>query len=221
MKFKLTVDCVVFAYDQINGQIKVLLIKRNNAPEKGAWALPGGFVKKNKEFIEIANEKLRSETGAQDIFMEYLNSYSLTDPSEDNRIASIAFYAIIKLEDFITDHEKSHIYHWANIKELPQLPFDHGQKVADAHILLKERSFVKPILYKLLPIRFSLNQLQELYEQIYSLNVDNRNFRRKVLNLSYIEELDEYEKNVSRRPGKLYKFNEQLFNDATKNINLF
>jgi 8-oxo-dGTP diphosphatase len=221
MKFKLAVDCAVFAYDQQKSEVKLLLIKRNKLPETGKWALPGGFVKQNEEFIDTAKRKLNLETGAKDIFLEELNSYSLTDPSIENRIASIAFYAIIKFEEFIPDDENSHIYRWVNINQVPPLPFDHHRKVSDALQQLKERSLVKPILYKLLPAKFSLNQLQELYEQIYKIEVDNRNFRRKVLNLSYIEELDEYEANVSRRPGKLYHFNEDKFNEVSKNLTLF
>lgn len=211
MFFKITVDCLVFAYDNVTNQLKLLLIKRNNEPAKGAWALPGGFVKKTEEFIDTALEILSQETGAKNIFLEQLKGYSLTDPSPDNRIVSIAFYALIKLEDFRPATDNSHTYQWVHINDMLPLPFDHSQKVQDAIQKIKDSINVRPIVFNLLPSRFTLNQLQKIYEEIFTIKLDNRNFRRKVKGLHYIQSLNELEDNVSRRPGMLYSFNEQEY----------
>lgn len=209
--FKITVDCVVFAYDNEHSQLKILLIKRKNEPEIGKWALPGGFIKKNEEFIDTAATILSVETGADNLFLEQLKSYSLTGMKKNNRIASVAFYAIIRLEKFCPSMENSHIYSWVPVKDRPKLPFDHDLKVSDGLERIKEQVNFKPIIFELLPEKFTLNQLQKLYEEIYNLRLDNRNFRRKILKFQYIKELDEYEKNVSRRPGKLYQFDPTQF----------
>ncbi|WP_276504901.1 NUDIX hydrolase [Terrimonas pollutisoli] len=216
--FKITVDCLVFAYDNRTNELKLLLIKRNNEPCKGQWALPGGFVKRTEEFVDTALRKLGEETGAKNIFLEQLNGYGLTDPSPQNRIVSIAFYALIKLDDFAPSDTNNHQYKWAHIKSIPALPFDHTRKVNDAIQRIKERAHVKPVVFNLLPGKFSLNQLQNIYEEIFDLSLDNRNFRRKAKSLEYLEPLDEFENNVSRRPGRLYTFNESKFKEVTDNL---
>lgn len=211
MKFKLTVDCVVFAYDNKLPQLKVLLIKRNNEPARGQWALPGGFVNSTEEFIDTAQKKLKQETGADSIYLEQLKAYSLTDPSPDNRIVSIAFYSIIKLDEFNPLDINNHIYRWASVKDMPELPFDHGQKVKDAIARVKESMNTRPLVYNLLPAYFSLNQLQKIYEEIYNIKLDNRNFRRKVKKLTYLTASEKLEENVSHRPGLLYSFNRSAY----------
>jgi ADP-ribose pyrophosphatase YjhB (NUDIX family) len=213
--FKITVDCLVFAYDNIDDKLKVLLINRNNEPAKDRWALPGGFVRETEEFVETAKRKLLLETGARNLYLEQLNAYSLTDISSENRIVSIAFYALIKLQDFSPSNINSHLYKWVTLKNIPQLPFDHGQKLKDAIERIKEHALIKPLVFNLLPSKFSLNQLQKIYEEIYNIDLDNRNFRRKIKNLEYIEPINELENNVSRRPGMLYKFNKSKFDKAT------
>lgn len=213
--FRITVDCLVFAYDNIDDKLKVLLIKRNNEPAKDRWALPGGFVRETEEFVETAKRKLLLETGAENLYLEQLHAYSLTDISSENRIVSIAFYALIKLQDFAPSNINSHLYKWVTLKNIPQLPFDHGEKLKDAIERIKEHALIKPLVFSLLPSKFSLNQLQKIYEEIYNTDLDNRNFRRKIKNLEYIEPLKELEKNVSHRPGMLYKFNKSKFDKTT------
>jgi 8-oxo-dGTP diphosphatase len=216
--YKITVDCLIFAYDNSTSELKLLLIKRNNEPCKGEWALPGGFVNRTEEFVDTALRKLGEETGAKNIFLEQLDAYGLTDPSSQNRIVSIAFYALIKLDDFAPSDTNSHQYKWAYIKNIPPLPFDHTRKVNDAIQRIKERVHVKPVAFNLLPAKFSLNQLQKIYEEIFDINLDNRNFRRKAKSLEYLEPLDEFENNVSRRPGRLYIFKESKFKEVTDNL---
>ncbi len=217
MVFKIAVDCLVFAYDNSANQLKLLLVKRNKEPAKGTWALPGGFVKETEEFIDTALRILNRETGAKNIFLEQLKGYSLTDSSPDNRIASIAFYALLKLEDFSPTHNNSptsnnsHTYQWAHINDVLPLPFDHTRKMQDAIRKIKESVHVRPVAFSLLPSRFTLNQLQKIYEEILAVKLDNRNFRRKIKGLKYIRPLHELETNVSRRPGMLHSFDEKEY----------
>ncbi|MTI31526.1 NUDIX hydrolase, partial [Xanthovirga aplysinae] len=196
MLFKIAVDCVILAYDHANNQLKILLIKRLNEPEKGRWALPGGFVNKTEEFIDTAKNKLWLETGVSNVYLEQLKAYSLTDSSPQERIASIAYYALIKFEEFKPSSKSSHLFQWVNYKDIPELPFDHQKKVNDAIERIKESIKTKHLVFHLLPKKFPLNQLQKFYEELYEVKIDNRNFRKKIKGLPYVAELDEMEANV-------------------------
>lgn len=221
MHFRIAVDCIIVAYDQAVNQLKVLLVKRVNEPEKGSWALPGGFVDQVEEFVETARRKLWQETGVRDVYLEQLQAYSLTDSSAENRIASIAYYALIKYGDFAPTPGHTHLSRWFPLGEVPALPFDHGQKVQDAVRQIKAAIRLKPIVFYLLPARFPLNQLQKFYEEVYQIKLDNRNFRKRVKNVPYLEELDEVESNVSHRPGRLYQFNREKFEAFLDSIQVY
>lgn len=210
--FKITVDCIVVGYSNIQRSFNILLSKRTNQPHKGAWALPGGFVKKTEEFEDTANTIVEKETGVNNLFMDQLKAYSLTDINESNRIISIAFYSIVNLETLDIENGNQ-ISKWFNLYDLPKLPFDHDKKVKDTIDHIKSHINTKPYLYKLLPIKFTLNQVQWVYESLFNLKVDNRNFRKQLNKMIYLEKTDELESNVSRRPGYLFKFNEEVFNE--------
>lgn len=214
-EFKITVDCIIIGYDHLDNKFKVLLSKRINAPEKGEWALPGGFVRENEEFKEIAKKILYKETGLSNTYMNQLKAYSLTDTSENNRIISIGFYAITNLNNQ-TINTGSQLSEWFDLKNYPRLPFDHNQKVKDAINVIKETAIINPILYELLPTKFTLNQVQRIFESLYGASIDNRNFRKKLNRLSYLKKLDEVESNVPRRPGYLYKFSRKEFEKSNK-----
>lgn len=212
MHFKIAVDCVIIGFDSQSGRLKILFTKRINEPEKGQWALPGGFVTKTESFEETAKEILLRETGLENIYLRQLKAYSLTDASLENRIASVAFYSLIKFDDIILP-EKEQTSEWFHFKDLPLLPFDHGQKVEAALERIKELVRLEPVVFKLLPPKFPLNQLQRFYEELYGIKIDNRNFRKKTLKLPYIEKLEELESNVSHRPASLFRFNSDNYQD--------
>ncbi|AUD06160.1 NUDIX hydrolase [Spirosoma pollinicola] len=206
MQFKLTVDCVVLAYDHTLNRLLVLLTKRSKEPQLGRWALPGGFVTRTEEFIHTAQRKLEEETGVRDLYLEQLKAYSLTDASIHNRIASVAFYALLKWADYAPMLVDTNRNQWVPVNQMPALPFDHPQKVADALTRLKQTIKTSPVAFYLLPIKFSLKQLQQVYELIYGYLVDTRNFRKGVKGLPYITAINEVESNVSHRPAQLYRF---------------
>lgn len=215
--FKITVDCVIIGYDTQISRLKVLFTKRINDPQKGQWALPGGFVTKTESFKETARSILLRETGMEDVYLRQLEAYSLTDTKSSNRIASVAYYSLVKFNE-LTVLDSTQLSEWFYIREIPLLPFDHGQKVKAAIERMKELVKIEPIVYNLLPSKFPLNQLQKFYEELYSVKIDNRNFRKKIQKLPYIEKLNEVERNVSHRPAYLYQFNMKKYQD---NINEF
>ena len=211
----LSVDCVVFGMDDKNF-LKILLIRRSKDPFKDKWALPGGFVNLEKdESIEDASRReLREETGVKDIYLEQL--YTFGDKYRDPRdwVASVAYYALINLSEYPikADTDASEAA-WFAITELPiPLAFDH-QKIIDTAISrLRNKIRYEPIGFELLPRKFTLAQLQKLYETILGQEVDKRNFLRKFHKMDLLIDLDEIQAGVSHRPAKLYQFDEKKYN---------
>lgn len=220
MLFKIAVDCVIIGFDTKSNKLKILLIHRAHDPEKGQWALPGGFVTKTESFEATADSVLVRETGLENVFLRQLNVYSLTDASQSSRLASVAFYSLVKYDELTLPISKQPSK-WFHFKDVPILPFDHGQKVEAAIIRIKELVRLEPVIFYLLPAKFPLNQLQKFYEELYQVKIDNRNFRKKILKLPYIEKLNELENNVSHRPGSLYQFNQEKYQDNSSYIDSF
>jgi 8-oxo-dGTP diphosphatase len=219
MLFKLAVDCLILAYDPGDNQLKVLLIRRENEPAKGHWALPGGFVDEAEDFAVTAARKLRQETGVAVRYLEQLRAYALTDASAGQRLASVAYYALLEWAHYAPAAERTHLAQWFALPQLPTLPFDHGLKVQDAWQRLQEAARSRPVPFHLLPPKFSLNQLQRFYEALYRVPLDNRNFRKWVKGLPYVAALAEVETKVSRRPSQLYQFQSaayETFRQATQ-----
>ena len=210
MKFNIAIDCVILAYEASAQKLMVLLIKRDKEPFTGQWVLPGGFVKTTEPFQQTALRVLEKETGLKYSFLQQLQAYSLTDPSEANRIASVAYYSLVKLDE-ATPLNQSQQAHWVDLENVPDLAFDHGQKVDDAINRIKKDIQHEPLVYHLLPEKFSLNNVQSFYECLFRKKLDNRNFRKQLKKLSYLEPLSEYEQDVSHRPAQLYRFNQQKY----------
>jgi 8-oxo-dGTP diphosphatase len=206
MLFKLTVDCIIFAYDPVDNQLKVLLVQRENEPAKGQWALPGGFVDEPEDFATTARRKLRRETGVAIDYLEQVHAYALTDPTAGQRLASVTYYALLNFARYAPAPDRTHLAQWFALTHLPPLPFDHGLKVQHTWQRLQEAARSRPVPAYLLPPKFPLNQLQKFYEGLYQVPLDNRNFRKWVKGLPYVEALAEVEMNVSHRPSKLFQF---------------
>ena len=211
MLFKLAVDCIILAFDPADNQLKVLLIQRENEPARGQWALPGGFVDEPEDFAATAARKLRQETGVALGYLEQVRAYALTDATAGQRLASVAYYALLHFADYAPAAGGTHLARWWALPSLPALPFDHGLKVKDAWQRLQEAARRQPVSLHLLPRKFPLNQLQKFYEALYQVPLDNRNFRKWVKGLPYIEALAEVETNVSHRPSQLYQFQEAAY----------
>ncbi|NML67922.1 NUDIX hydrolase [Hymenobacter sp. RP-2-7] len=206
MLFKLAVDCIILAYDPGDNQLKVLLVQRENEPAKGQWALPGGFVDEPEDFAVTAARKLRQETGVTVPYLEQVRAYALTDPTVGQRLASVSYYALLEWAHYAPAADRTHLAQWFALPHVPALPFDHARKVQDAWQRVQEAARNRPVPFYLLPPKFPLNQLQRFYEALYQAPLDNRNFRKWVKGLPYVEALAELETNVSHRPSQLYQF---------------
>ena len=207
---KLSVDAVVFGYEE--GVISVLLIKRKFAPFKGKWAIPGGFVLNNESLEEAVERELHEETGIKINYLEQL--YTFGNPSRDprGRIVSIAYFGLVRPNTFkifaSTDAEQ---VKWFNIKELPVLSFDHKKILDKAVKRLQGKITYEPIGFELLDNKFPFSDLEKLYTTLLNREVDRRNFRKKIVGLNILDELDEKVSKGSGRPANLFQFNQKRY----------
>jgi 8-oxo-dGTP diphosphatase len=221
---KLSVDSVVFGYDQNQG-LRVLLIKRGSEPFKSQWALPGGFVYKNERLDSAAKRELEEETGVKVNFLEQL--YTFGDPGRDPRmrVISVAYFGLVRSADFQlnakTDAEDAA---WFNIKKLPGLAFDHQEIIEAAVQRLRGKLTYEPIGFELIDKEFPFSDLEKLYQTLLNRDLDRRNFKRKILAYGFLEELPKSIQRKAGRPAKLFRFNQKKYFDLKKrgyNFDLF
>ncbi|MGJ5643253.1 NUDIX hydrolase [Formosa sp. S-31] len=198
-------DCIVFGFDQ--GELKLLIFKRRVEPDKGDWSLIGSFVELDEDDNTSAKRVLKQITGLDHVFLEQLKTYTRVDRDKGARCISIAQYALIRIDDYDKALVEKHGAYWCNLNEVPQLTLDHNQMVIDALEELRRKAKYQPIGFELLPEKFTIPQLQSLYEAIYQCEFDSGNFRKKVLSLKVLEKLEEKDKSNSRRGAFLYQFN--------------
>ena len=216
----LTVDAVVFGLG--TKALELLLIQRDNEPFRGRWALPGGFVQMNETLEAAVRRELEEETGLAGVFLEQL--YTFGDPGRDprGRTVTVAYYALVQPgEHRVVAASDARAARWYDVSALPRLAFDHDRVIETALARLKGKLRYQPIGFELLPRKFTLTQLQKLYETILERALDKRNFRKKVLSLGILEELDELESGVARRPARLYRFDEAAYKKRTNQGFLF
>lgn len=211
----LTVDCVVFGVDEED--LKVLLIQRAMEPFQGQWALPGGFVEMDETVAEAARRELTEETGLKNVFLEQLYTFSAVDRDPRERVVSVAHYALVRLSDHrakaASDADEAE---WFPASRPPKLAFDHDQILAVAHERLRNKVRYQPIGFELLPRKFTLRQLQHLYETVLGQTLDKRNFRKKILAMDLLTPLDERESGVAHRAAQLYRFDNTKYKQLTK-----
>src|SRR5215831_6613901 len=202
----LTVDCVVFGFDE--GDLKVLLIERGLEPFKGRWALPGGFVRVDETVDAAARRELAEEAGLTNVFLEQLYTFGAVDRDPRERAVSVAYYALVKLSEHkakaATDAANAK---WFPVSKVPKLAFDHAGILATAVERLKGKVRYQPIGFELLPPKFTLSQLQHLYEAVLGTALDKRNFRKKVLSFGLLMPLRETQMTGRHRPAQLFRFN--------------
>ncbi len=217
-RFLLSIDCIIFGFD--GAQLNALCIKRRIEPEKGKWSLMGGFVNET-ESVDAAAERILTElTGLTNIYMEQLHCYGAVNRDPAGRVVSVAYFALINIEDYSEALLKTHNAQWFALKKIPHLIFDHRQMVKDAKVRLRHKVANHPVGFALLPPKFTLQQLQALYEAIYETTFDKRNFLKKILSLAILQKLEEKEKRSSRKGAFYYVFDEkkykQLENEGLK-----
>ncbi|MEN2398391.1 NUDIX domain-containing protein [Flavobacterium sp. MC2016-06] len=220
-KALLAVDCIIFGFDHQG--LKILLIKRDFEPEKGKWSLIGGFLKRDEVLDNAAIRILNTYTGLNDIYMEQLYAYSDIDRDPVERTISVSYYALINIENHNAEMIQNYHAEWFSINDMPKLIFDHNEMVHHAVRRLRYRTSIKPIGFELLPEKFTMRQLLELYEAILSKELDKRNFISKINSLEILNKLDEKDMQSSRKGSYLYTFNkekyeEKLLNDFVLNL---
>ena len=213
----LTVDCIVFGLDA-QQELKVMLIQRDIPPFEGYWAIPGGFVHMDETLEQAALRELREETGIHDLFLEQLYTFGDLERDPRDRTITVAYYALINLvEQEILAATDARAANWFRISEIPKLAFDHDQILQTAIARLRGKIRYEPIGFELLPKKFTLTQLQKLYEIVLDRQLDKRNFRKKILNMDLLIDTNELETGVSHRAAKLYRFDENKYLELKQN----
>jgi len=203
------VDCIIFGFD--GDVLKALLIKRPMQPEKGKWSLMGGFVNQDESTDEAATRVLQQLTGIDNIYMEQLYCFSDVNRDTAGRVISIAYFALINIADYNEQLQNEHEARWFALDKIPALVFDHKEMVATAKARLQAKVANHPIGFELLPEKFTLPQLQNLYEAIYESKLDKRNFTKKILSLSILNKLEEKEKVSSKKGAFYYVFDKNKY----------
>jgi ADP-ribose pyrophosphatase YjhB (NUDIX family) len=208
-KLLVAVDCIIFGFDGQN--LNILLIKRGFEPEKGRWSLMGGFVQPDESCNEAASRILKELTGLEGVYLKQLQVFS--DPKRDplERTISVTYFALINIYDY--EQQISNNYHagWFPVNKFPKLVFDHNDMVKMARKQLQHEAAMHPVLFELLPHRFTLPQLQGLYEGVYDTQLDKRNFTRKLLATGFLTRQADKDKESSRKGAFFYKINKKAF----------
>lgn len=213
----LTVDTVVFGLDVDNNKWLVLLVERGGEPFKGKWAIPGGFVNVGESVDDAALRELEEECGVKKVFIEQLYTFGAPDRDPREHVVSVAYLVLVNIKDqqVIAGSDASRA-EWFPVKSLPKLAFDHQKILAMAKKRLQGKIRYDPLGFELLPKKFTLTQLQNLYETILDTPLDKRNFRKKVQAQGILRDLGETQKNVTHRAAKLYSFDKRAYRKVVK-----
>lgn len=210
-KFSISVDCVIFGYDE--GALKVLLIDCNMPPYDGQKSLLGDLLQSTETTKAAARRIVETRTQLKDLYLEQVNVFSQPHRHPLGRVVTIAYYSIIKIEDYtdqIVDLENKRL-EWCSLTDINKLAFDHEQILEEAYSCLQKAIREHPIGFSMLPQKFSLIQLQHFYETVLGINLDRRNFQRKLKGLGILKDLEEVQPNVPHRPAKLYSFDNKRY----------
>jgi 8-oxo-dGTP diphosphatase len=211
-----SVDCVIFGYSK--GEIKALLIQRGMEPYNHELAIPGDLVYPNEDLKEAAERILFELTGLTNINMRQAHAFGQPDRHPQGRVITIAYYALIKIEDFeVKASSWADNVMWIPLNEIPKLAFDHNLILDSTYELLKSKLTTEPVCFEMLPNCFTLLELQQLYEYAFNTSFDKANFRKKIKNIPLVE-LDLMQKNVNHRPAKLFKFDFETFEESSREL---
>jgi 8-oxo-dGTP diphosphatase len=207
--FLVAVDCIVFGFDGQN--LKILLIQRGIEPEKGKWSLMGGFVGENESADEAANRILAGLTGLQGIYLEQLQTFSAPNRDPIERTFSVAYFALIDINKYEKQINDEYHAEWFLLNGMPNLIFDHSDMVQMAKRKLRYRAAMHPILFELLPERFTLPLLQSLFEDVFETSIDKGNFSRKISSTGMLLRQKDKDKSGSRKGAFYYKLDKKHY----------
>lgn len=207
-RIALSVDCVIFGFDE--NKLKVLLIRSDLKKFQGKWSLLGDLVNPNEDLDEAAYRILKQRTGLDDVYLEQVHTFGAVNRHPAGRVVTITYCSLINIR-----HHKLKIHdnelHWHDVTSVNELAFDHQLIFDKCYGWLQKRIQEHPLGFNLLPKKFSLRDLQNLYEAILDTKMDRRNFRKKFFAMDFLIDIDEMEQDVPHRPGKLYKFNYEKY----------
>lgn len=206
----LAVDCIIFGFD--GNMLKILLVKRGIEPEINKWSLMGGFVEPTEDLPQAACRILQNLAGLTNVYQEELHSFSSPGRDPVERTVSLAYFALIDINNYQQQITNDYHAEWFPLKKFPRLIFDHNQMVERAKARLQYKAAFHPILFELLPGKFTLPQLQNLYESVYDIVMDKRNFSRKVLSTGLLIKQEDKNKESSKKGAFYYKLNKKKYN---------
>jgi 8-oxo-dGTP diphosphatase len=206
----LSIDCLIFGFRE--AELDVLLVKHAEGISKGKWALPGGWIQYNEDIDQAAHRLLKSLTGVSDIYLEQLRAFGNVNRYPDKRVITLAYNALVNADNYsLNPGFTASDVQWFNIHAVPKLPYDHQQILDFGFRHLKHKVRHEPIGFNLLPKKFTLHQIQQLYEAVLETQLDKPNFRRKLLNMDLLVPCDEKQKAVSHRAASLYRFDKKIY----------
>lgn len=212
-KLLVSVDCIVLGFE--NKKLQLLVGKRKVEPYSGKLSLYGGFVRENESLKEAANRVLFQCTGIIDIYMRQVGAFGETDRDPGDRVISIAYCALINVSDYDNKLLEENDLQWVDINKLPELFGDHIEMVQIALSQLRKLINKDPLGFNLLPELFTLTQLQNVHEAIMGVEIDKRNFRKRIKQIDFIEKTKYIDKITSKRGAALYRINKQAYSDAS------
>ena len=210
-KVFLSVDCIIFGFD--DKKLKVLVGRRKMDPGRGEWSLYGGFVGTTESVDEAATRTLFELTGLRNLYMRQIGAFGKIDRDPGERVVSIAYYALINVNDYDEKLRQAHGAEWIDVENPPTLYSDHNEMLTKARKLIQQKMSHEPIGFRLLPNLFTLTQLQTLYEAVYGTELDKRNFRKRVKDMDFIEKTELIDKKSSKRGAYLYRFNNKAYTE--------
>ncbi len=205
-KIAVSVDCVIFGYE--DKEIKVLLIKSDLKEFEGLYSLLGDLVKPDEDLTKASYRVLKERTGLDDVYLEQVQAFGSVARHPSGRVITIAYYSLLDISNHKLKLSHNEL-HWHSLKQIKKLAFDHKKILESCLHRLREQVMEQPVIFNLLPEKFSLRELQEVYESILGVSLDRRNFRKKISVKDWLQDLNEMETNLSHRPGKLYGLKKQ------------
>jgi 8-oxo-dGTP diphosphatase len=209
----ISVDCVIFGFDQ--NELKVLLIKSDLENFSDQWSLLGDLVRPDENLDNASYRVLKDRTGLDDVYLEQVYTFGEVKRHPAGRVITTAYYSLINIKDHQLKLSHNEL-HWHPVNEINTMAFDHKAILNTCLERLRSKIEEHPIVFNLLPEKFSLRELQNLYEAILGTKMDRRNFRKKFFLMDWLVDMNELEQDVPHRPGKLYRFNTSKFSSGKK-----
>lgn len=210
-----SIDCLIFGFR--HSELDILLIKHAEGISKGRWALPGGWIRYNEGIDDAASRLLTSLTGVSNIFLEQFRAFGAVNRYPGKRVITLAYYALINADNYsLSAGFTASDARWFKIHDVPRLPYDHNKILKTGFQYLKHKVRHEPLGFNLLPKKFTLHQIQKLYEAILETELDKPNFRRKLLKMNLLVPCDEKQKGMSHRAANYYRFDKTIYKKLTE-----